>query len=180
MTTSTTRRAASALAALTLLTAAALAGCSSGPSREDIMERLTTGPTLEQAAARYEEMQQRVRDRLDAEIGPFDWGVRREGSESLCGNQFNGLDAYRMYMPPWGFDGGIPDADWPRAQQVISEVTAEYGFGTPTLQIDEPGRHQTSSADLETGAQYGFRTQVNTTMQVTTGCHLRQADRSTG
>lgn len=80
-------------------------------------------------------------------------------------------------MPPWGFDAGIPDAVWPRAKQIITEITAEYGFETPTLQIDEPGRHRTTGADLELGAHYEFVTEINTVMQVTTGCHLPEAKR---
>lgn len=176
-------RTAAVLAALAVL----LAGCGLQPSdspadlsEEDRVNRqaeLAARPSLEAVVARYEQMQATIRDRLDAELGPFDWRIVREGDEGTCAGTFPGMGGVTRNLPPWGFDAGIPDADWPRAEQIITETVTEYGFETPTLQIDEPGRHKTTAADVELGAQFDFGTQVNTTMQVTTGCHLRQADR---
>jgi hypothetical protein len=78
-------------------------------------------------------------------------------------------------LAPFGFDGGIPDADRPRAKQIVTEITAEYGFETPPCRSTDPA-HMATGVDLEPGAQYDFGTRSNTIMQVSTGCHLREAE----
>jgi hypothetical protein len=162
-------------------TAAALAllgglagGCAtpSGGTSMDPQAELDARPRSAEMVSRYEQMQQRIRGRLDAELGPFSWQVRSEGDRAGCGGEFANSAGMVVYLPRWGFDGGISDADWPRARQIVGEITAEYGFTTPTLQIDRPGDHETSAADEALGAQYNFATQANTSIAVTTGCHL--------
>jgi hypothetical protein len=186
----TPRTATTALASVALAAAltVVLAGCgielSDTPRELSQEERVTqqaelaARPSLETMVARYEEMQQRIRDRLDTEIGPFAWKVVRDGDQGGCGANFPGMGGLTRDLPPWGFDANIPDTDWPRAKQIVTEITAEYGFETPTLQIDRAGYHKTTGAGLELGAHYELGTQINTTMQVTTGCHLREADRT--
>jgi hypothetical protein len=133
---------------------------------------LDARPRTGEVVARYEQMQQRIRDQLDSELGPFPWQVRSEGDRAGCGGEFAGSPGVVVYLPRWGFEGGIPDADWPRAKQIVTDITAEYGFTTATLQIDRAGDHETSAADEALGAQYNFATQANTSIAVTTGCHL--------
>lgn len=151
-----------------------LAGCAVawGPSsdQEEQVDVVVVGrPGLEQVVARYEEMQQRIRDRLDAELGPFAWEQPRPESRSPCGAQAS--DGVRVFMAVWRFDGNVPDQDWPRAHDIVTAVAAEYGFTTTGMQIDTPGHHRTTAADSTLDALFDFRTQVNTLMQVTTGCH---------
>lgn len=175
----TTARRARALL-LAVLVALATGCAPSGPTEEELVDmraELAARPSLEEAVARYEQMQQLIRDRLDTEIGPFDWRTVLEGSEGGCGFLFPDMGGTSLGLPAWGFDAGIPDADWPRAKQIITEITTGYGFDTPTLQIDQPGRHRTTSADTTLGAQFIFSAEGLSTMQVTTGCHLRAADR---
>jgi hypothetical protein len=137
---------------------------------------LADRPTLETMIARYEEMQQRIRDRLDAELGPFPWRIANDGSRGGCPN-FLDTDGESRMMPLWLFDGTIADGDWPRAAAVVQEITAEYGFETSTLAVDRPGYHKVSGADLELGAQYDFTAAATSGMQVTTGCHLPESIR---
>jgi Lipoprotein confined to pathogenic Mycobacterium len=168
--TSGTRRRAAALALL----AGLLAGCTtpSGGNGMDPAVELAARPSSHEMITRYEQMQQRIRDRLDTELGPFQWVVDPDGGDQAgCGGRFSNLTGVTVYLPPWAFDDAIPDRDWPRAKQIVTEITAEYGFGTPTLQVDKPGQHSTSAADAVLGAQYNFGTQKATSMQVTTGCH---------
>jgi len=106
---------------------------------------LDARPRTGEMVARYEQMQQRIRDQLDAELGPFPWQVRSEGDRTGCGGEFADSAGVVVYLPRWGFEGGIPDADWPRAKQIVTEITAEYGFTTATLQIDRTGDHETSA-----------------------------------
>lgn len=170
-----------ALALLATLLTGLLGGCGSpGARTEEPMDpraELASRPSSEEVVARYEEMQQRIRDRIDAEIGPFGWYRVRDTSFSTCGFDFpHDLGGQTVGIGPWGFDSGIPDADWPRAQQAITEITAEYGFTELGVQINAPGRHKTTGADPVLGAYYEFGTEINTTMQITTGCHRPATD----
>ncbi len=124
---------------------------------------------LAEVVTRYEQMQQAIRERLDAELGPFAWEQSRPDSRSPCGA--NGPGGDRMYLGAWRFDGHIPDQDWPRARDIVLGAAAEYGFTTPGMQIDTRGQHRTTVADPALGALVDFRTQVNTILQVSTGCH---------
>lgn len=160
------------LAAVALL-AALGAGCAA-PSQEPRMDpaaQLAARTTSAQAVARYEQMQLQIRQQLDAALGPHPWKVTGKGDQAGCGGGFTHTGGIVVYLDPWGFDGSLPDTDWPRARQIITTVTAQYGFTQPTLQIDQPGHHETTALDPTLGAQYNFATQIDTSIQVTTGCH---------
>lgn len=166
-------RLAMVLALLTLLTACI--GPSPQEERMNAEAELAARPTSEEMISRYSEMQQRIRDTLDTELGPVEWSVRRDSAESTCGGDFSAIGGRNIAMAPWGFDGNIPDDRWPRARQIFADIASEYGFAPAGLQIDEPGRHSTNGVDVALGAQYTFGTNVNTSMQITTGCHLPAA-----
>lgn len=137
---------------------------------------LQARPRLEDITARYEQMQLRIRDALDAEFGPLGWYQVRDATPSNCGHdvpaQFGGRT---LHLAPWGFDAPIPDQRWPRTTQVVAAITGEYGFATAGLEIDEPRYHLINGVDPALGATYRFGSKKNTTMQVTTGCHLPTA-----
>ena len=153
----------------------ALTSCSGGNGEpvQDPQAVLDGRLTSQEITARYEQMEQRIRDQLNAELGPFTWeNYPTHGRESTCGGDFTALDGMKeVTMQPWFFKGGISDADWPRAKRIVNQVIAEYGFTTPTLQIDKPGYHETSAVDLTLGAHFNMGTEANTSMQTTTGCH---------
>lgn len=169
MTRSTTRT------TVGLLVAVLLTACSGGPQEERVnaQSELAARPTSQQMIIRYQDMLQLVRDRLDAELGPFDWFRIRDDTRSGCGSAFpSELGGRTVTLAPWGFEAAIPDEQWPRAAQIVADTAAAYGFATAGLQIDEPGRHTANGLDSTLGAHYSFGTQVNTSIQVTTGCHL--------
>jgi hypothetical protein len=142
----------------------------------DAQAELTARPRLEEMVARYDEMLQRIRDRMDAELGPFTWFEHRPRSWGTCGSDFPfQLGGRTTSSPLWVFEGNIPDDQWSRAQHIVADVTAEYGFATAGLQIDTPatpGHRVTGGVDTTLGAYYDFSTNVNTTLRVTSGCHL--------
>lgn len=176
-TRSTTRLAAA------LLVAVSLTACSGGPQEDRVnaQSELAARPTSEQMISRYEDMLQLVRDRLDTELGPFDWFRIRDDARNGCGTAFpSELGGRTVTLAPWGFEAAIPDDQWPRAAQIVADTTAEYGFDTAGLQIDEPGRHTVNGVDTALGAHYRFGTQVNTSIQVTTGCHLPRTAQNIG
>ena len=167
---------------LTALLALLGVGCGAPgePTQKDIMDarsELAARPPVEDMIARYDEMLQRVRDRLDADLGPFAWYEADPRSWSGCGWDFSGLGGHNTSSPLWGFDGNIPDDRWPHARQIVADIAAEYGFATAGLQIDTPaapgapGYHLSGGVDTALGARYSFGTQVNTSLRVTTGCH---------
>lgn len=141
----------------------------------DPIDELKSRPTLEQIITRYEQMQQRVFDALSTELGPFTWEPRHEGTASLCGQGFpSDTSGRRTSLPLWAFEGSIPDAQWPRAVQIVADITAEYGFDPPKILADRPGQHAIAGAG-EYGANYRFSGQINTSWQIATGCHLPAA-----
>ena len=56
---------------------------------------LDARPRTGEMVARYEQMQQRIRDQLDADLGPFPWQVRSEGDRTGCGGEFADPDWHR-------------------------------------------------------------------------------------
>jgi predicted LppA-like lipoprotein len=168
-------RAAAALVAAVaaLLTTTA---CTTGPLGRPPMKtyaEIAARPRIDEAVARYEEMQQRIRDALDAEFGPLGWFQKRAESGSTCGHdvppEFGGRS---LSMAPWGFDSPIPDERWPRFRQVTADITGEYGFVTAGAAVDEPGHHLVNGIDPALGAHYELGSKRATLMQVHTGCHL--------
>jgi hypothetical protein len=124
-------------------------------------------------------MLQRIRDRLDNELGPFPWFEADPRSLNTCGRDFPfQLGGRTTSSPLWGFQGNIPDDQWPNAQCIVADITTEYGFATMGLQIDtpatpdKPGHHVTGGVDTALGAYYDFSTNVNTSIRVSSGCHL--------
>lgn len=141
----------------------------------DPMAELAARPTLEQTISSYERMQRQVFDRLSAELGPFSWKRYDEGIGAGCGEDFPPNSPGRTQsLPIWGFEAAITDARWPRAVQIIGEVTAGYGFAAPKTLVDRPGQHDISGVDTF-GGNYQFGTQINSSWQVATGCHLPAA-----
>jgi hypothetical protein len=171
-------------ALLAALVALLCSACSaSGPlTQEDTMDpqaELAARPTLDEMVVRYDQMLQRIRDRLDIELGPFTWYEARQPTWSTCGRDFpSDLGGRTTSSPSWAFEGNIPDDQWPHAQRVVADITAEYGFVTAGLQIDtpathsKPGHHVTGGVDTTFDAYYDFGTNVNTSIRVSSGCHL--------
>lgn len=138
---------------------------------DDPMAELSARPTLEQALARYEQMQQRIFDTLSAELGPFVWQRISDGIGAGCGEDFPpGSPGQTKSLPLWGFEANIPDERWPRAVRLIADISDDYGFSPPTVLADRPGQHDIFASDGY-GGNYQFGTEVNTSWQVATGCH---------
>jgi hypothetical protein len=162
---------------LTALVLLLCVGCSSpAPSPQektmDPQAELAARPTLEEMTARYDQMLQRIRDRLDTELGPFAWYEADPPTRGTCGPKFPfQLGGRTTTSPLWVFTGNIPDDQWPHAKRIVADITAEYGFATMGLQIDRPGDHLIHGFDTTLDAYYSIGTQVATALQVSSGCH---------
>ncbi|MPZ67798.1 MAG: hypothetical protein GEU83_20710 [Pseudonocardiaceae bacterium] len=73
-------------------------------------------------------------------------------------------------MASWYAPGNLPDARWPQALAIVTEVTGRYGFAPPEIIVDRPNEH-TIVGTGQYGATYDFGTAVNTVLGVSTGCH---------
>jgi hypothetical protein len=155
-------------------------GCASGPepsdggSVADPLSTLQQRPSMEEITGRYEEMQQKLRDRLSADLGLGTPWVNEGGpGQAACqGEEFSNIEGAEEHsLDTWLYAGNIPDEKWAQAQQIAIDVTEEYGFKEPAVLVNRPGDHKVEMRD-DFGAALKFGTAVNTIMSLRTGCHL--------
>jgi hypothetical protein len=151
---------------------ALLAGCASpdGAAPSELRSR----PSLEATVARYDRMLVRLRDGIDAVLGPRPWRVQKAADVNACGAEPTA--GRTQYGPRWVFDGAVPDADWPRVRDLVIAVTSEYGFTDGGAAGDQPGGHTLARRDPVLQASYTLDTAVDTVMAVRSGCHLPEAE----
>ncbi|EFL06803.1 MULTISPECIES: lipoprotein [Actinomycetes] len=154
--------------------ALALAGCGQkGPDVSSAYDQLMQRPDIDQAQTAYTAMLTTIRERLTAEFGRT-WEQGGELSGTGCGNDYPGLDTdgLELSLPRWDSEGNLPDADWPRAQALVGQIAAGYGFDpTPKIFSDRPSNHDVVYGKTD-GALLSFGTGKNTGVAVSTGCHL--------
>lgn len=135
-------------------------------------------PDIDAVGARCRGLLAVIRDTLVAELGVRPW-LPSGGSVNHSGGRgpFARLGAdcevhrYTSGISP----GAVSDADWPRATAIVADLAGRHGFAAPVVVVDRPGDHEVSLPG-EYGGELLFGTAVNTTLSLTTGCHLtRQA-----
>lgn len=165
----------------------ALAACASGPSTggqgEDMdaepsksaFQELAARPNIEAVISEHAEIEREIQRRLVTEVGlPDSWETTDEESENWCTGEYEDLDAVTIHMPNWAnFDHPIPEADWPRALEIFTEVMGKYGFDMPKAVVDRPNDHLVS-AHHDNGAEFSFGTKKATSLSSVTGCHLTE------
>ncbi len=140
----------------------------------ELFDELARRPDIEVVDTRYRGMLAAIRDTLVAEIGLHPWLPSGNSvNASIGGGPFTRLGGdgeirrYTSGMSP----GNVSDADWPRATAIVADLVSQYGFAAPTVVVDRPGDHEVSFPG-EYGGELLFGTAVNTTLSLTTGCHL--------
>ncbi|MGH3980314.1 MAG: LppA family lipoprotein [Pseudonocardiaceae bacterium] len=161
---------AATLATITAFLVACGGGERSGDEMADRQAELAQRPSSEDIAARYEEMSQRIVERLSAELGGIQFAKRDDGRSVECGGDFSDLGGEVRYLDRWLAQGTIPESQWDQAAMIVAEMTSEYGFGEPNVIVDRQGDHQITGLDPY-AASYRFGTAANTLLSVTTGCH---------
>jgi PAS domain-containing protein len=163
---------AGVLAAIVL--AVCTAACGSGePSMNDAFTELMKRPDIEQAVSTYAEMTTKIRERLTSDFGRT-WEQRSDGGGGGCESEFPGVnaDGETRNLPRWSSPGNLPDEQWSRAEGLVGEIAASYGFHVkPEIIVDRPGDHEVVYRKPD-GALITFGTAVNTPLDVETGCHL--------
>lgn len=176
------------IAALSLC-AALLTACESdtnnesGMSTQEQFDSLMRRPDLEQAQARYEDLQKQIRAALKKKFDLSQW---EEDPETVIRSSYcrefpdvDGLDVGNINMPIWAAKGGIPQKDWPTAQAVLRDLGGQLGFGRVTLDADQGGNRMYEIVDGY-GAKLTLGTMGNTTLSVGTGCHLKPKAKKRG
>ena len=138
---------------------------------KDKFAMLATRPDIETAAAKYEKMLSALREQLAAELGPMEWKhFSRPGRSGCAGfSEIKGTES--RGLQPWFVDSPISDDKWNQAVRIATEVTKPYGFEEPKAIVNRPGDHKIIAFDPH-GASYQLGTAVNTTLTLSTGCHL--------
>ena len=172
------RRKAHAVA-IVLAIVLVLTGCA-GPlgggskvSMEDAVKELQARPDIEQTMIKYNQLMTDIKNALTTAGVTGAWEQSHDAGAGACndyGNEgANELNAENRSTPSWA-STGIPEADWPRALEILKRVTAAAGFTTMEVPQNKPGNH-----DLFIQGPYGavldFGTQVNTVMSIRSGCH---------
>lgn len=139
------------------------------------LEDLRELPSLEQRTEALTQMVGQVEQRLAAELGLSDWSTSDEGSQALCDD--GQVEGARMaFLPTRLLPGGVADASWRAAVDVLVEVAGPYGFGAAETVVDNPGEHEVVlHGERESLIRFG--TLQNATLDVLTGCHLTEAAR---
>lgn len=148
-----------------------------GGSMEEQRAELLRRPSIEEASARYLEMNSRVQEEINKSFPGMLWEKKQETVRAGCAD----FDAFADTAEGWSLEiwmakGNLPDADWPRAEKIFADVTADYGFGPPKPIVNRPADHEVTVFDPY-GATYSFGTAANTLLSGNTGCHLPQAEK---
>lgn len=144
--------------------------------REERLAELRARPDQATAAAELRSLVDQVRGRLETELGIDGWFPFGRGpSRSACIGNTDIKNAEEMGLKNWGRTGPIPDNQWPRAVQILIDVTAPHGFDRPSSPVSRPGQHDVTIRN-QYGAEISLGTSVNTSIGGRTGCHLRIMD----
>jgi hypothetical protein len=146
-------------------------------TKSEQFSTLLQRPDIEQMQSRYLSMLDKIRAGLVNRFGIAPWQPDTRGpSGSACGADFPDVGAdgeirrYSSGMSP----GNLPDAKWADAVAAVAEIARSEGFGEPAVVVDRPSDHEVSLRD-KYGAELLFGTARNTTLSVSTGCHLTSA-----
>ncbi|MFR9730179.1 LppA family lipoprotein [Saccharopolyspora sp. MS10] len=148
-----------------------------GGSMEEQRAELMSRPSIEEASARYLEMHERIRDELAAAFPWIRWEQSRELNRAGCSDFEDFTYTGESHtLGVWRAEGNIPDPEWPRAEQIVARIGADYGFTPPETVVSRPSDHQVVGSDRY-GAGYRFGTAKRTVISGSTGCHLPQAEK---
>lgn len=169
-------------ALLVLLLAGTACSDDGRPSMDDTSKartELLQRPPLESEVARLEALRTAVRDALSAELGLTRWSDRDDATGAAC-DDFDDVDARTAFLDSLLLTGGVPDAQWPKAVDVLAKVAGGSGFGAPETVVDNPGEHEVVLRG-ERGSLIRFGTgSKNATLAVEAGCHLPEAIHKAG
>jgi hypothetical protein len=150
--------------------------------RSEQYATLAQRPDIDEAQAGYLALLETIRGELVAEFGIAAWQPASSTPPgSACGAEFSelGADGEIRRFTSGISPGNLPDDRWESAVSRVAATAAARGFGPPSTVVDRPGDHEVSLKD-EHGAELLFGTAANTTLSLSTGCHLTKAAKERG
>jgi hypothetical protein len=142
-------------------------------SKDEQYAELRKRPDIEQVHTEYLQMLEQIRGELVARIGIAAWIPKDDPwGASMCG-EFNavGADGEKRSYSSGRSPGNLPDAKWDEALKLVESIATQHGFKLHGAVIDKPGDHEFTFGN-DWGAELLFGTAKNTTLSVSTGCHL--------
>ncbi|MEQ4204494.1 LppA family lipoprotein [Actinopolymorpha sp. B17G11] len=144
------------------------------PGVQAAFAELRKRPDIEDVEVGYLDLLTALRTSLVDEVGVRAWMNRVQlanvsggvGEYAALGEDAE-VRRYHAGVSP----GAIRDTDWPGARSLVAGVVRRGGFGAATVVVERPGDHEVSFMDTY-GAELLFGTAVNTTLGLSTGCHL--------
>jgi hypothetical protein len=142
-------------------------------SKDEQFAELLKRPDIEQVQADYLRMMADIRDALVEQIGIAAWQPKEKDaiSGSACGDYPELSDGHIRRFSSGSSPGNLPDAKWQEAVDLVGSIAGRHGFKNPGAVVDRPGDHEVSFSN-EYGAELLFGTAANTTLSISTGCHL--------
>ncbi len=142
-------------------------------------EQLRARPSFEQLEREYLAMLDEMRAALSGVVPALRWRTPRSSVRggSLCREPFTTVDGAAIGDYDSGSAlGNVPDADWPRAVQVVAGIAARHGLTQLTPLTDRPGDHVVNISG-PWGQSLEFGTAVDTTLAVFGPCLLHASAR---
>jgi hypothetical protein len=162
-----------ALLCTLLLLAGACDSKGGSMSKDEQYAELLKRPDLEQTEADARKMLDEIRGELVSRVGiaPWEPGKGEAYTGSACGDFPNISGAEKRRFSSGRSPGNLPDAKWAEAVELVKSIAGRYGFDQQGTVVDRPGDHEVTFGN-NYGAELWFGTAVNTTLSLTTGCHL--------
>ncbi|QNG20928.1 hypothetical protein G4H71_09035 [Rhodococcus triatomae] len=140
---------------------------------EQNMGLLVQRPSLEEIEARYAAMQEEMKASVVAVAPQVEWSTSDEVRQGLCSGELSGSRATEIKFPTWMWMWTSADQEWPAMLDAVSSVASRYGFTDPNTVAGQSGNRDVRLYD-EFGGQVRFGYNVNLTLSVHSGCHVRQ------
>jgi Lipoprotein confined to pathogenic Mycobacterium len=146
--------------------------------RDREFHELMQRPDIDQAYARYEELIGKTQKILSDTFPRLNWHLYDPPSSAACGHDFNAVnqdspttdDAETKSLGGWTAAGGVTGEQWHQAIAAITPLLQSYGFKA-VFHVDGPKDYQIDFYD-EYDADFSFGSMLDTSMRITTGCHL--------
>jgi hypothetical protein len=101
------------------------------------------------------------------------WSDRGNPAEAGC-NDFADPEGETRFLSGLKLTDGVPDAQWPAAVRIVTEIVDPAGFGAPDTVVNKPGEHEVVWRGKR-GSRLTFGSAVHATLDAEVGCHLPSA-----
>ncbi|RSM85054.1 hypothetical protein DMH04_18975 [Kibdelosporangium aridum] len=149
-------------------------------TKDEQFAELMKRPDIEQIHDEYQKLLERIRNELVAKIGIAPWVPKDEPFGGSGCMEFPDIsDTNKRRYSSGHSPGNLPDAKWPDAVKLVESIAGEHGFKLHGAVVDRPNDHEVTFGN-DWGGELLFGTAINTTLSVSSGCHLSRAAKERG